>query len=257
MGYLHEGHMSLVRKSVDDCDFTSVSIFVNPTQFGEGEDFKVYPRDEEGDFRKCKETGVDFILMPDVGEMYSDDSSVYVAEDVLSRLLCGHDRPTHFGGVLTVVAKLFNILQPDMAYFGAKDFQQAVLIKRMVRDLNFPVEIKVLPTVREADGLAMSSRNRYLTKEERKQAVVLNQALKMAEKMYIDGERDVGKIRNVIQHHIAQATLGQTVYVEILDAYDLSQIEVIERPAVVALAVKFGSARLIDNIVLGNSIMEG
>ncbi len=251
MGYLHEGHMMLIRKSVEECESTVVSIFVNPAQFGPNEDLEKYPRDEEGDLRKCEEAGVDVVFMPSVAEMYPEGSSVYVNEDVISRILCGADRPTHFRGVLTVVAKLFNIVQPDVAYFGAKDYQQALLIKRMVRDLNFPQEINVLPTYREADGLAMSSRNKYLNDEERKQAVVLSEALALAERMYGDGERNVAKIKGAVREYIGTAPLGAISYVEILDAEDLRDIEEIERRAVVALAVKFGKARLIDNMVIG------
>jgi len=256
MGYLHEGHVSLIKKSVEECKHTAVSIFVNPTQFAPTEDLAAYPKDEEGDLRKCRDAGVDLVFMPTVEEMYPEGSTVYVSEDVISRQLCGRDRPGHFRGVLTVVAKLLNIIQPDAAYFGAKDFQQAVLIKRMVRDLDFPLKIKVLPTYREPDGLAMSSRNKYLTAEERKQAVVLNQSLKLAERVYKDGKRDVGKIQKAVNSHISKASLGEIVYVGILDAYDLSPIENISRPAVVALAVRFGKARLIDNTVLGDFSWE-
>ena len=252
MGYLHEGHISLIRKSVDECRHTAVSIFVNPMQFGPTEDLAGYPKDEEGDLKKCRDAGVDLVFMPTVEEMYPEGSTVYVNEDVVSRQLCGRDRPGHFKGVLTVVAKLFNIIQPDAAYFGAKDFQQALLIKRMVRDLDFPLKVKVLPTYRAADGLAMSSRNRYLTAEERKQAVVLNESLRLAEKKYAGGERDAEMIRSVVCSHISKASRGEIVYVEILDAYDLSPIEHIDRPAVVALAVRFSKARVIDNTVLGD-----
>ena len=256
MGYLHEGHISLIKKSVEECRHTAVSIFVNPMQFASTEDLAAYPKDEEGDLRKCRDAGVDMVFMPEVGEMYPEGSTVYVDEDVIRRQLCGRDRPGHFRGVLTVVAKLFNIIQPDVAYFGAKDFQQAVLIKRMVRDLDFLLEIKVLPTYREADGLAMSSRNKYLTADERKQAVALNESLKLAEAVFEDGEKDVGKIRNAVYSQVSEAPLGEIVYIEILDAYDLSPIERINRPAVVAMAVRFGRARLIDNTVLGDFLWE-
>jgi pantoate--beta-alanine ligase len=256
MGYLHEGHLSLMRRAVEECLHTAVSIFVNPTQFGEGEDLGRYPRNEEGDFGKCEELGIDLIFIPEADEMYAQDATVFVNEEILSKYMCGRDRPTHFRGVLTVVAKLFNIIQPDVAYFGRKDHQQGILIKRMVRDLNFPLEIKLLPIVREDDGLAMSSRNAYLSNDERAQAAVLNQALRMAEKMYEEGGRDAGAIRDAVISHIKRAPLAEINYVEVRDAESLEPIESINHPALVAMAVRFGDTRLIDNTVLGNRSME-
>lgn len=250
MGYLHEGHISLIHHSVEECNHTAVSIFVNPTQFGEGEDYRVYPRDEEGDLAKCDDAAVDFVFIPDVEDMFRNDATVYVNEDMISKYMCGHERPTHFRGVMTVVAKLFNIIQPDIAYFGRKDFQQGRLIQRMARDLDFPLEVKLLPTVREPDGLAMSSRNKFLNDDERKQAVVLSHGLKLAERMYNKGERDAREIKKAVEGHIRSAPLAEIGYIEVRDADNLEPVESIDRPTLVALAVRFGHTRLIDNIVL-------
>ncbi len=256
MGYLHDGHLSLMRASVSECARTSVTIFVNPTQFSEGEDFEVYPRDEPGDLRKCDDAGADIVFIPETEAMYRRDSSVYVDEDVLSKYLCGRERPAHFRGVLTVVAKLFNIIQPDVAYFGSKDYQQGVLIKRMVRDLDFPLEIKLLPIIREADGLAMSSRNAYLSSDERSQAVVLNESLELARRMYNAGERSAKKIREAVVSHIGKAPLAQIGYVELRDADNLEPVKMIDRPTLLAMAVRFGKTRLIDNTVLADGAEE-
>ena len=256
MGFLHEGHISLILASVEECDSTAVSIFINPTQFGEGEDYKIYPRDETGDLAKCRDAGVGIVFIPDVDEMYKPDASVFINEDMMSRHLCGRDRPTHFNGVLTVVAKLFNIFQPDISYFGMKDYQQGKLIQRMVRDLDFPLEVKLMPTVREPDGLAMSSRNKHLNEEERTQAVVLNQSLMLAEKMIDEGERDALKIKEAVEANINSAPLAQIGYVEIRDAENLEPIVTIKRPTLIALAVRFGNTRLIDNTVIGNASQE-
>jgi pantoate--beta-alanine ligase len=256
MGYLHEGHLSLMRRSAAECAHTAASIFVNPTQFGEGEDFDRYPRGEQADARKCEEVGVDLLFIPPVDEMYARDATVYVNEDILSKHLCGRERPTHFRGVLTVVAKLFNIMRPDVAYFGMKDYQQGILIERMARDLDFPLEVKLLPIVREPDGLAMSSRIAYLSDGQRSQAAVLNQALKLAEKLYDGGERNARVIRNAVTSHIETAPSAEIGYVEVRDAENLEPLASIDRPALVALAVRFGATRLIDNTVLGNHNME-
>ena len=253
MGFLHHGHVSLMLASIKECDSTAVSIFVNPTQFGEGEDYEVYPRDEAGDLEKCEEAGIDLVFIPEVTEMYKPDASVYVNEDIMSRYLCGRDRPTHFRGVLTVVAKLFNIFQPDISYFGMKDYQQGKLIQRMARDLDFPIEVKLMPTERDSDGLATSSRNKYLNEEERRQAVLLNQALILAEKMIDAGHIDVVKIKKAMETYLGNAALAQIGYVEIRDAESLEPVMSIERPAVIALAVRFGNTRLIDNRVIGNT----
>lgn len=256
MGSLHYGHVSLMLASVKECDFTAVSIFVNPTQFGEGEDYRTYPRDETGDLAKCKDAGVDLVFIPGVDEMYKPDASVSINEDMLSRHLCGRDRPTHFNGVLTVVAKLFNIIQPDSSYFGMKDYQQGKLIQRMVRDLNFPIEVKLMPTEREIDGLATSSRNQYLSDENRATSAVINKSLKLAERLYNEGERDAGKIRDAVVDLIQRAAYANIIYVEVRDAENLEPVVTIDRPTLIALAVRFGNTRLIDNTVIGNPSVE-
>ncbi len=194
MGYLHEGHLSLVRRSKKECDVTFVSIFVNPIQFGPNEDFERYPRDEKRDLELLSKEGVDYVFIPEVHDMYPADYSVYVDETELSKYLCGARRPGHFRGVCTVVTKLFNIVKPHKAYFGKKDYQQFRIIERMVRDLNMDVEIVPCPIIRETDGLAMSSRNVYLTPEERKDAVCLYKSLQLASKMIREGERNPQKI---------------------------------------------------------------
>lgn len=250
MGYLHEGHLSLVRLARERSDVVVVSIFVNPTQFGPGEDFERYPRDFERDERLCREAGVDLVFYPSVDEMYAPDASVYVNEDRHTRILCGASRPGHFRGVLTVVAKLFNIVLPDVAVFGQKDAQQLWLIRRMVRDLNFPVEIVAGPTVREPDGLAMSSRNTYLDPASRKDALCLRNALDIAEKMFGSGERDAGKLKRAMGGYLATVPSAQVDYVEIVDWETLEPVERIVRPALAALAVRVAGVRLIDNTLL-------
>lgn len=253
MGSLHYGHESLMLASVKECDSTAVSIFINKIQFGEGEDYKIYPRDETGDLERCREAAVDLVFIPEITEMYKPDATVYVIEDIMSRYLCGRDRPTHFRGVLTVVAKLFNIFQPDISYFGLKDYQQGKLIQRMARDLDFPVEVKLMPTERDIDGLATSSRNQYLSDENRATSAVINKSLKLAEKLYDEGERDAGKIKDAVVAQIERAAYANIIYVEIRDAENLEPVMSIERPVVIALAVRFGNTRLIDNTVIGNT----
>lgn len=250
MGALHEGHLSLVRRAVADNDFTVVSIFVNPTQFGPDEDLDAYPRDIESDARKCREEGVDVIFAPGPREMYAEDASTYVEETSLSRGLCGRSRPGHFRGVTTVVTKLLNIVQPDRAYFGRKDAQQASVIGRMVRDLDISVDIVVMPIVREADGLALSSRNTYLSTEERREALVLSRALEEAGRLFAAGERNAATLKQAMIDIITQAPHSKMDYVEIVDARNLQEVDKITRPAMAALAVFIGRTRLIDNRIL-------
>ncbi len=245
MGFLHEGHLSLVREAVKQCDCTVVSIFVNPTQFGPNEDLDSYPRDFERDKKLCEKEKVDAIFFPQEQEMYKKPLT-FVEVKELSRLLCGKSRPTHFQGVTTVVAKLFNIVRPHRAYFGLKDFQQFVIIKKMVDDLNFDLELVGCPIVRERDGLAMSSRNHYLSPEERKQAVVLNRALSKAQKMFGSGEKNPRKVRKAVLDCIA-ATSSRVDYVEIVDSESLQPVQEIKKGNLIALAVFFGKTRLIDN----------
>ncbi len=251
MGYLHEGHLSLIRKAKEENDRVVVSIFVNPIQFGTGEDFKTYPRDLERDSRLAESAGADVIFAPDECEMYPEGFSTYVEnEGQVTKGLCGASRPGHFKGVTTVVAKLFNLVQPDKAYFGQKDAQQAVVIKQMGRDLDFDIEIVVCPIVREKDGLALSSRNTYLSEEERKDALILSQSLFEAEKMIKDGEREVKKIREYIVKRIQSVKSATIDYVEIVSAENLKSLKHIEGSVLLAVAAKIGTTRLIDNIRL-------
>lgn len=251
MGYLHDGHLSLVRLARARAGSVVVSIFVNPTQFGPNEDFSRYPRDFARDEALCRAAGVDAVFYPTAASMYPPGFSTYVVEEALGRGLCGAARPGHFRGVTTVVAKLFNLVQPDLAVFGEKDAQQLRVIRRMVRDLNIPVEIVPGPTGREADGLAMSSRNSLLAPDERAQAVALSRALGHARERVAAGERDAAAVRAVVAEALASgAPSGVVDYIELVDDDTLEPVERIERPALLALAVKFSGTRLIDNTVL-------
>ena len=251
MGNLHDGHLSLVRIAKKHSDVVVVSIFVNPTQFGPNEDFAAYPRTFAADRALCEAEGVDLVFYPSVPDMYPAGASVSVTENALSRTLCGAARPGHFDGVCTVVAKLFNIVLPHVAVFGEKDGQQLRVIRRMVRDLRFPVEIVSGPTARESDGLARSSRNQYLTPEQRPQAVCLRRALDEAERLFAAGERDPRKLVAAMRAVIARAPAAKIDYVEIVDDETLQPLAgPIARPALAALAVWVGTPRLIDNAVL-------
>ncbi len=250
MGYLHQGHLSLIRRCKEKSDFVVVSIFVNPTQFGPGEDYDRYPRDFERDLKLLEEEKVDVVFHPDERAMYPEDYSTYVRVKGLTEVLCGRSRPGHFEGVTTVVAKLFNIVKPDIAIFGQKDAQQAFVIKRMVRDLNFDIEIDVAPIIREPDGLAMSSRNVYLSEEERKEATVLYESLKRAKEMIEGGERDAKKIIEEMERMISEKPRARIDYISIVETENLREVERIEGEVLIALAVWFGRARLIDNIII-------
>ncbi len=250
MGYLHEGHLSLVRQSIKENALTVVSIFVNPIQFGPGEDFERYPRDMERDKRLLEKEGVHYLFFPSNEEMYPTGFKTFVEVAELGKKLCGKSRPGHFRGVTTVVLKLFNIVQPDRAYFGQKDAQQAIIIKKMVKDLNLDVDIVVMPIVREEDGLAMSSRNVYLNEEERKNATVLYKSLKEAEKMIKMGERDAEKIINRMREVIMSYPKALIDYIEIVDTEELNPVNPIKGKFLIALAVYIGKARLIDNMIL-------
>lgn len=250
MGYFHEGHLSLMRRARADNGAVIVSIFVNPLQFGANEDFAQYPRDFERDCQLAKSVGVEAIFAPDVAEMYPEGFQTEVRVKELSKPLCGKSRPGHFEGVATVVLKLFQIVMPDRAYFGMKDYQQLRVIQQMVRDLHLPVEIVPCPIVREPDGLAMSSRNVYLSPDARAAAGVLYRSLQWAQAQYAAGERDAIKLRTGVYEQIAAEPLARIDYVEVVDAETLQPIKRIERPALVALAVFFGRARLIDNCLL-------
>ena len=250
MGYLHEGHLSLVDVAKANADVVVMSIFVNPTQFAPNEDLMRYPRDIERDERLARERGVDYIFHPEVAEMYPDPYFTYVVTEQLAKVLCGISRPTHFRGVTTVVAKLFNIIQPDVAVFGQKDAQQAVIVKQMVRDLNFPIQIIVAPIVRESDGLAMSSRNVYLTPEERQQAPIIFNALQAARENVKNGLTDANHVRDQITKMIQTSPLARIDYVEIIDDQTLTPVETVKPGTFAAVAVYYGKTRLIDNIYL-------
>ena len=250
MGYLHEGHLSLVKQARVENDRVVVSIFVNPTQFGPQEDFRSYPRDTERDLALLEKAGTDVVFMPPADEMYPALFNSWVEVEKVTERLEGASRPTHFRGVTTVVAKLFNIVQPTKAYFGQKDAQQAIVIRKMVADLNMNLEVVTLPTVREPDGLAMSSRNTYLNPQERKAAVVLYQALGLAHKLYSQGERDAEKMRREMIALIQKQPLATIDYVSIVDAETLEELDKVTPPALVSMAVKIGKTRLIDNVVL-------
>ncbi len=251
MGFLHEGHVSLIRRSKQDNDITVVSIFVNPLQFGENEDFDRYPRDLNRDLEILREEKVDYLFYPSHKEMYPDGFSTTVEVKGITEKLCGAFRPGHFKGVTTVVLKLFNIIKPDRAYFGLKDFQQYKVIERMVRDLNLDVEIVGCPIVREKDGLAMSSRNRYLTDNERKGAVLLSQALFEAKKMFDLGINDVSKLKEEMKKIIqSNPEVREIQYIEIVDSETFEEKVKAEKGDLIALAVFVGDTRLIDNIQL-------
>lgn len=247
MGYLHDGHKSLIVKAVEENDRVVVSDFVNPTQFGANEDLSSYPRDIERDAALCEEAGADIIFHPEPEEMYFPDKCTFVDMDKLTKGLCGKTRPVHFSGVCTVVSKLFNIVTPDRAYFGQKDAQQLAVIKRMVRDLNFDITIVGCPIVREADGLALSSRNTYLNKEERQAALILNKSLTLGKEMIEAGEKNVAKVREAIIKNIETEPLAKVDYVEIVDPENLEPVATIDAPVLVATAVYIGKTRLIDN----------
>jgi len=250
MGYLHEGHLALVKQARIENSAVIVSIYVNPAQFGPREDFGAYPRDLDRDLGLLRGEGVDTVFVPSDDEMYSPEFSTWVDVEKVSEQLEGASRPGHFRGVATVVAKLFNIVQPTKAYFGQKDAQQAVVIRRMVADLNMGIEIVVVPTVRESDGLAMSSRNIYLSPGERQTATILFKALTLARQLRQGGEKDAEKVRRQITSLIQKELLAWIDYVSIADAETLEELNLIDRPALASLAVKIGKTRLIDNMPL-------
>ena len=249
MGYLHEGHKSLIVRAAGENDRVVVSDFVNPTQFGPNEDFETYPRDINADAALCEEAGASLIFNPEPSEMYSD-ALCFVDIDKLSKVLCGKTRPIHFKGVCTVVSKLFNIVTPDRAYFGQKDAQQLVIIKKMVKDLNFGIEIVGCPIIREADGLAKSSRNTYLTKDERQAALCLSRSLKLGREMIDGGETDAAKVVGAIKAEIEKEPLAKIDYVEMVDLDTLDTVSEARKPLLTAIAVYIGKTRLIDNFII-------
>ncbi len=251
MGFLHEGHQSLIAKSVSQNDRTVVSVFVNPIQFGPNEDLEAYPRDLERDKALVAATGGDLIFNPEPSEMYPCHFTSFIDTTETTELLCGAVRPTHFRGVCTVVGKLFNIVGPDRAYFGQKDAQQLATIRRFVRDLNFPVHIVACPIVREADGLAKSSRNTYLSPEERQAALILSQSLKKGQEAIAAGEKDARKIIHIIKTSLEREPMARVDYVEVVDFENIQRVDTLAGETLVAIAVYIGKTRLIDNFIVG------
>lgn len=250
MGALHEGHLSLVRAAKAQCDAVIVSIFVNPTQFGPSEDFSKYPRTFQRDCELLQKEGVDLIFAPSVEEMYPPEAVTYVTVEGLSEKLCGKSRPGHFRGVATVVCKLFHVVEPNLAFFGQKDAAQVAIVRRMVRDLNLPVEIVVCPIVREPDGLAMSSRNAYLNPQQRQSALLLSRSLRNVRRLFDEGERTASRLTEAGKHAFAEHRSVRLDYFEIVDPDTLAAMQLIERPALIAVAAWVGTTRLIDNLVL-------
>jgi pantoate--beta-alanine ligase len=250
MGYLHEGHLSLVRAAKKHTDVVVMSIFINPIQFGPKEDFEKYPRDLKHDEEMAREAGVDVIFYPSLKDMYPEGYATYVTVEKLTGNLCGASRPGHFRGVATVVTKLFNIIRPGVAYFGQKDMQQAMMIKKMALDLNMDTEVKIMPIVREKDGLAMSSRNMYLSETERKESAVIYQSLLRAEALIKDGERDARKVIRAVEDMIKTKQSARIEYVKLVDARELKDVKMITGEITLAVAVFFGNTRLIDNITI-------
>ena len=250
MGFLHEGHLSLVREIKKHCDIIVMSIYVNPTQFSPDEDFQDYPRDLNRDKRLAEQEGCHIIFYPNSEEIYPKNYLTYVEVKKITKIMCGTSRPIHFKGVTTIVAKLFNIVKPNVAVFGQKDAQQAIVIKRMAKDLNFDIEIIVAPIIRDKDGLAKSSRNTYLASHQRKQALVLSQSLKAAKKRILSGEKKSNKIKKIIKNMIEEKPDANIDYIEIVDPETLEFKNEINADVMIALAVKFGTIRLIDNIIV-------
>lgn len=248
MGALHEGHLSLMRMARRQCDIVVVSLFVNPTQFGPNEDYKRYPRDFRSDARQCKGAGVDILFAPAARQIYPQGHRTQVAVGGLGEVLEGASRPGHFAGVATIVLKLLNIIKPAIAYLGQKDYQQTVVIRRMVKDLHLDIKMIVGPTIREPDGLAMSSRNRHLSASERRAATCLWKTLQEGKAMIQNGERDAAKVRSALTHRVAQEPLAKIDYMTVVDLKTLEEIKEVREPALLALAVWIGRTRLIDNV---------
>ena len=257
MGALHEGHLSLMAAARAECEFVAVSIFVNPLQFGPNEDYQRYPRPIERDLAACREAGVDLVFAPSAGEMYRQERLTSVVVRGMTEGLCGRQRPGHFEGVTTVVAKLFNILDPDAAYFGEKDAQQALVLRKMVVDLDFPIAMRFCPTVREADGLALSSRNAYLSADERERALCLSRGLEAGRRMIAEGRTEAAAIAAAMRRIIEAAEPEKIDYIEIVDPHTLGPVARVAGPVLMATAVRIGRTRLIDNILVdsqGNKI---
>ncbi len=255
MGALHAGHISLIEAAVKQCDFVVVSIFVNPTQFGPSEDLGKYPRPLEDDLEICEKTGVDIVFLPSDEEMYGDENLTWVNVEQLTESLCGQFRPEHFRGVTTICTKLFNIITPDMAYFGQKDAQQAIVLKRMVADLNMNLKIVICPTVREPDGLAISSRNKYLSEQQRKDALYIYEALQKARQMIEAGTKDIEPVIEQMRSILSVPGTLNCQYLEIVDAETLQKLDKIKGKVLIAIAVGIGNARLIDNMVMDTTFI--
>ncbi|MBP2630424.1 MAG: pantothenate synthetase [Firmicutes bacterium] len=252
MGALHKGHLTLMKAAKQKCDIVIASVFVNPTQFGPNEDFAAYPREFESDCVKLESVGVDAVFHPEASELYPENYTAYVTVDGdITSKLCGAKRPGHFRGVATVVTKLFNITEADHAFFGQKDAQQVVVIKRFVRDLNINVAVEMVPIVRDENGLALSSRNKYLSAAEKEAALVLSASLKATKEAYTKGEKNVAVLKSLLTKQIQAEPLADIDYVEIYSFPDLEEIEMIKGQAIIALAVRFGKTRLIDNAIIG------
>jgi len=250
MGAFHRGHISLIERAAKDCDFVVVSIFVNPTQFGPGEDFEKYPRNFDADLEECRKAGIDLVFAPGTEQMYQTENLTWVNVEKLTEPLCGQFRPEHFRGVTTICAKLFNIVQPDIAFFGRKDAQQAIIIKRMVADLNMPLKIVICPTVRDSDGLALSSRNQYLNEQQRKDATLIYKSLQKCSRMIDAGITDSKEIITQMHAILYQAPSINIEYVGIVDPETLQLLDHITGRVLAAVAVRIGTARLIDNILV-------
>jgi pantoate--beta-alanine ligase len=253
MGFFHEGHLELMRVARKHCDVVIISIFVNPMQFGPKEDLTAYPRDLEGDLAKARQVGVDIAFVPTVDQIYTKDFESRVSVEKVTKHLCGLSRPTHFDGVTTIVAKLFNITKPHLAVFGQKDYQQLTVISRMVKDLNMDLQILGVPTYREPDGLAMSSRNSYLNAEERKSALCLKKSLDLAREMVSKGETQSAAIKKAIEDLVRSHPYTQIDYVNLCDPFTLDDVDTLTGETLLALAVRIGKTRLIDNCVLGKA----
>ena len=248
MGALHLGHVSLIKKSVLQNDITVVSVYVNPIQFGPNEDYEKYPRPIEKDIKVCQDNKVDFLFLPTNETLYNKNFSTYIYNNNVSKIMCGITRPTHFQGVCTIVAKLFNIVMPQRAYFGLKDYQQYIIIKQMVEDLNFNIEIVGCPIVREESGIAMSSRNTYLSKEEKVQATGIYKSLCLAKQLFCEG-KEIEDIKQVVEENILKIPKSKIDYIEIRNSQNLQEVTDLDKNIVIAVAVKVGNVRLIDNMV--------
>lgn len=256
MGYLHEGHASLMRNSVMSCDKTVASVFVNPIQFGPGEDLSTYPRDFERDCKVLEKEGVDLVFHPEDSEMYNENFCTFVDITTLSDTLCGASRPVHFRGVCTVITKLLNTVKPDKIFFGQKDAQQLAIIRRMVRDLNFDVDVVGCPIVREADGLAKSSRNSYLSEDEHRAALVLSRTIRLGQALVAEGERNSKALLDAMKENLRKEPMADVEYVEVVDGLEMQPVSTFKDGDLVAMAVRIGSTRLIDNFTVGDPAIE-